>query len=70
MSKSQSVDWEAVPSDPDMTDLGYCPMDLDITKSTADGGHYVILPHDEDFLRQDAFIVADKSSVVDLIERV
>lgn len=70
MSGSEPVDWAELPADPDLDDLGYEPLELDITESTADGGHYVILPHDESFLREEAFIVADSSSVVDLADRV
>lgn len=69
MSESEPVDWREVPADPDLDDLGYEPLELDITESTADGGHYVILPHDEAFLREEAFIVADAASVVDLCDR-
>lgn len=70
MSESEPVDWQEMPADPDMEDLGYDPLELDITESTADGGHYVILPHDEEFLRKEAFIVADADSVCDLGDRV
>jgi hypothetical protein len=65
---SKSVNWEQVPSDPCLSDLGYRPLELDITRSSADGGHYVIIPHDEDYLREEAFIVADDESVVDLVD--
>jgi hypothetical protein len=58
-----------MPADPDPDDLGYDPLELDITESSADGGHYVILPHDEEFLRDDAFIVADSDAVVSLGDR-
>lgn len=70
MAKSEPVDWGNLPADPDSDDLGYEPLELDITKSEADGGHYVILPHDEDFLRKEAFIVADVDAVCDLGDRV
>ena len=52
MSESDTVDWRSMPADPDPDDLGYDPLELDITESSADGGHYVILPHDEEFLRE------------------
>lgn len=70
MSESEQVDWQQLPADPDPDHLGYDPLDLDITESSADGGHYVILPHDEEFLRDEAFIVADKGSVCDLTDKV
>jgi hypothetical protein len=69
MPEYEDTDWRRVPFNPEPDDLGYEPLDLDITESTADGGHYVILPHDEEFLREDAFIVADTASVVDLSDR-
>ncbi|SEO78924.1 hypothetical protein SAMN05216388_101964 [Halorientalis persicus] len=59
-----------MPADPDPDDLGYDPLELDITESSADGGHYVILPHDEEFLRDDAFIVAEEDAVVSLDDRI
>jgi len=65
-SESDGQDWGDLPADPEPEDLGYEPMELDITESSADGGHYVIIPHDEDFLRQEAFIVADSGSVSNL----
>jgi hypothetical protein len=68
VSESDGRDWDDLPADPEPEDLGYDPMELDITESSADGGHYVILPHDEDFLRQEAFIVADSESVSNLDE--
>lgn len=69
MSESETVDWRRMPADPDPDDLGYDPLELDVTESSGDGGHYVILPHDEEFLRDDAFIVADSHAVVSLDDR-
>jgi hypothetical protein len=69
MNDSETVDWRSMPADPEPSDLGYDPLELDITESSADGGHYVILPHDEEFLRDDAFIVADMDSVLSLEDR-
>ena len=70
MSESEPVDWHHMPADPDPDDLGYDPLELDITESSADGGHYVILPHNEEFLRDDAFIVADSDAVVSLDQEI
>lgn len=69
-SESDPREWGDLPADPEPEDLGYDPLELDVTESTADGGHYVILPHDEDFLRQEAFIVADSGSLSDLGDMV
>jgi len=68
MSESEQTDWQKLPVDPEPDDLGYEPLKLDITESSADGGHYVILPHDEEFLREEAFMVADKNSVHNLCD--
>lgn len=70
MAESEPVDWKSIPADPALDDLGYDPLELDITESTADGGHYVILPHDEDFLRKEAFIVAAVDDVCDLRDKI
>lgn len=65
-SELDGQDWGDLPADPKPEHLGYDPMELDVTESAADGGHYVILPHDEAFLRREAFIVADSGSVSNL----
>lgn len=70
MIGTEADDWHEIPADPDPSDLGYDLLELDITESTADGGHYVILPHDEEMLRDEAFIIADTDAVCDLIDRV
>jgi hypothetical protein len=70
MMDTESEEWDSVPADPAPDDLGYDLLELDITESSADGGHYVILPHDEDMLRDEAFIIADTDAVCDLISKV
>lgn len=66
MTSNEFTDWSTVPSDPEPEDLGYDPLQLEVTESTADGGHLIILPHDEDYLREEAFIIVDLDSVTDL----
>ena len=60
------TDWATIPDDPEPSDLGYDPMPLNVTESSGAGGHLVILPHDEDHLREEAFIVSDSDDVANL----
>lgn len=64
----RSGDWWDAPSDPDPTaDLEYDIIDLDIIKTSTNGRPQVlVLPTDEDLLREDAFMVVDEDSVYDL----
>lgn len=64
----RSGDWRDAPSDPDPTaDLEYDIIDLDIIKTSTNGRPQVlVLPTDEDLLREDAFMVVDEDSVYDL----
>lgn len=60
-------DWEAVPADPDETDLGYDIADWGVVRAERGGeGHVMFLPEEEDTLREEAFIVADDESVCDV----
>lgn len=67
-----SSDWENLPSDPESAeDLGYELIDLDVVRTEVDGNcRYLVLPSDEDLLRENAFMVASESSVCDLSDRV
>ena len=72
MHRSTQRDWKHVPDDPDPEeDLGYELIDLDVV-STSDGGppRLLVLPQDENLLREQAFIVADESAVCDLETKV
>lgn len=71
MESSSTVDWKQLPADPDLeTDLGYDMMDWEVVKARKNGtGHLMFLPDDERMLKDDAFIVADASSVCDLDSR-
>lgn len=69
-SSDADVDWHELPADPATDDLGYEMLNLDMTQSSGDDGHYVILPHDEEFLRKEAFIVAGEDAVCDLLEHI
>lgn len=60
--------WRELPPNPDPeADLGYELVELDfIPTSTSGGKEVLVLPTDEDMLREDAFIVIDRNSVEDL----
>ncbi|WP_277555966.1 hypothetical protein [Halobaculum limi] len=60
--------WRELPPNPDPEDdLGYELVELDfIPTSTSGGKEVLVLPTDEEMLREDAFIVIDRSSVEDL----
>jgi hypothetical protein len=62
--------WRELPPNPDpLDDLGYDLVELDfIPTSTSGSEEVLVLPTDEEMLREDAFVVADKDSVVDLAE--
>ncbi|SHH02936.1 hypothetical protein [Halobaculum gomorrense] len=66
-----SDDWRELPPNPDpLDDLGYDLAELDfIPTSTSGGAEVLVLPTDDDMLREDAFLVVDKASVVDLTDR-
>lgn len=62
------TDWRLVPANPDPADdLGYDLIDLDVLPTSVAGRSQVlVLPTDEDMLRENAFVVADDSLVRDL----
>ena len=61
-------DWRNVPEDPDpATDLGYEAVELDLIPTTAEGTDRVlVLPTDEEMLADDAFLIADEVSMLEL----
>ncbi|UIP01517.1 hypothetical protein Hbl1158_15380 (plasmid) [Halobaculum sp. CBA1158] len=65
-------DWRELPPNPDpIDDLGYRLLDLDfIPTSTSGGEEVIVLPTDEDMLREDAFMVVGRDDVVSLDDRV
>jgi hypothetical protein len=65
-SENDYSEWESLPTHPEPADLGYDPLPLEVTESTTAGGHFVILPHDEEMVREEAFIIADSAAVADL----
>jgi hypothetical protein len=65
---SAETDWHHVPSDPDATvDLGYEFVDLDVIPTVEEGrSRVIVLPTDEDMLREDAFVLVDEDDLCDL----
>jgi len=61
-------DWESLSADPDPeTDLGYVGTDWDVIRTTQkERSHLLFLPKDEQLLKQEAFVIADESAVVDV----
>lgn len=67
-TEGEETDWWDVEADPDpATDLGYELVDLDVIHTEAGGRDQVlVLPSDEDMLREDAFVVVSRDSIRDL----
>ena len=60
-------DWESLPVDPDdVEELVHTRADLEVHET--DGDHLLVLPKEEDMLREDAFIVIRKCDVSRVIE--
>lgn len=70
MTHQQTVDWEAVPTDPDPErDLGYRMLDWDVVRTSNGSENLIFLPKDDDMLRDDAFIIVDPSLVCNVDAR-
>lgn len=65
---TSSTDWWDVAEDPDPErDLDYELIDLDVIQTAVEDRHQVlVLPTDEDLLREDAFMVVEESAIRDL----
>ncbi|MCU4719603.1 hypothetical protein [Halapricum hydrolyticum] len=67
--RSEPVDWESVSPDPDLKDdLGYELGDIDVIETNNGSGQILLLPPDEESIRDKSFMVAQKSLLVDLID--
>lgn len=70
-AQTEPADWQEVPRDPDPEDLGYEMDDWEVIRAKKnDRGHLMFLPEEEEMLRDEAFIVADSSSVCDVVDRM
>lgn len=66
---AEPVDWESVSPDPDLEDdLGYELGDMDVIETNNGSGQVLLLPPDEESIRDESFIVAQESSFVDLLD--
>lgn len=65
---TSDYDWQEVPPDPDLaSDLDYEMDDWTEIETRKNGiSHVMFLPEDEEMLKRDAFIVAEKSAVCDV----
>lgn len=71
MRPASHSDWERVPDDPDpRRDLGYRLASLSVIRTENGRGHYLVLPEEEDDVRDEAFIVASEDAVHDLARHV
>lgn len=62
--------WEELPSDPKSdSDLGYDRVAWERFKTLDGTDQVMFLPEDDELLREDAFVVADDDSLVDLANR-
>ena len=64
--------WQDAPRDPDEADdLGYERLSLDILPTLIEGqSRMIVLPTDEELLRDDAFLIVEEEFVRDLGEMV
>ncbi|MFC6784584.1 hypothetical protein ACFQFH_01500 [Halobaculum halobium] len=69
---STEQEWRTVSPNPDPSeDLEYDLIELDfIPTTTSDGSEVLVLPTEEDMLHEEAFMVVDRGTVVDLESRV
>lgn len=67
MPSVSRTEWAQVSDDPDLQDdLGYEMIDLEIIQANNKAEQYMFLPQDEEMLTEEAFIVAEPDSVVDI----
>lgn len=63
------VDWTTVSADPDLeADLGYELHEMDVVETNNGSGQLLLLPWNEEMLREESFMVVHRDAVVDLID--
>ena len=71
MPSVSRTEWAQVSDDPDLEeDLGYEMIDLEIIQANNKAEQYMFLPQDEEMLTEEAFIVAEPDSVVDINSQI
>jgi hypothetical protein len=67
MNCLERQEWENVSPDPRLEDdLGYDLLELDILPSDGSDNH-MVLPHDEDLIEEEMFLVVEDSGVCELL---
>lgn len=62
-------EWARLPDDPDWEeDFGYDGLDLD--SYTANDGRVILLPREEEMIKDDAFLIASPDSVVNMMDQL
>lgn len=62
-SEFERREWENLHVDPDpRRDLGYEPLDLEVIESPTDD-RMIVLPVDEQMLREDMFVIVDEEAI-------
>lgn len=63
-------EWESISADPDpKTDLGYIETEWDVIRTKRKRtSHLLFLPQEEQFLKQEAFVIATESAVVNVAD--
>lgn len=63
------TDWKSVSSDPDLEeDFGYELGEMDVIETNNGSGQVLLLPPDEESLREESFIVVEENTLVDLLD--
>ena len=64
------TDWESLSADPDPeADLGYVGTEWDVIRTKRRRtSHLLFLPREEQLLKQEAFVIAAESAVVDIAD--
>lgn len=69
-SSNPKREWEEIPTDPSLDgDLDYQLVDLDVIY-LEDSNKVIVLPEEEEMLREDAFMITMDDDICDLIEWV
>jgi hypothetical protein len=64
------TEWAGAPTDPDpQQNLGYELSDWEVLSPSRGSGQVVFLPEDEELLREEAFVIADRSTLCSLDQR-
>jgi hypothetical protein len=70
MNSQSHNEWESISADPDpRDDLGYVETEWDVIRTKRRRtSHLLFLPQEEQLLKQEAFVIATESAVVDIAD--